>query len=135
MPVAVVALWVAAGVPPPGGGISNTALFIVGALGAAVVTGLVTWRLGKRLSSGNIDASAASDLWNESASIRQALLEEAVGLRAELASLRERLEVADSRLEAADARAAAGRVQAEACRRQIATLQRQVRELKRKGKA
>lgn len=135
-----------ASVPPHGS--STSLLVFLGAIAAAAITGLITWRISRRLNSSNIDTSSAADLWQASESIRQDLRNEVESQRTSLQTAADRLDAATQR--ATEAERQAARAEAEAAdwkqraltmeaevqrtKRQIATLQRQVRELRAERK-
>lgn len=62
---------------------SSTALVTAGVV--AAISGLVTWLVARRASSGSIDTSEAATLWDEGTVMRRELREEVVSLRQRLA--------------------------------------------------
>lgn len=92
---------------------------VLAAVGVGV-TGLVTWLVARRQTSGSVATSDASQLWQEGQSIRADMRTEIVGLRAELAASRK--ETAELRIELAATRGETRALRAElvALRRRLA---------------
>lgn len=135
----VVATIVSEPAPVTPGHSTPTFVLVIGAVGAALVTGYITWRISKRLNSGSIDTSAAADLWTESQAMRKELRDETVSLRSDIDALRRDLAGASQRAANAEAETVRWRDQALALgeevahlRRQVATCQRQLRDVRAK---
>jgi uncharacterized coiled-coil DUF342 family protein len=82
------------------------------AASTGIVTTVLTYLLSKRRSSGSVETSEASELWRESAALRDQLRTEAATLRAEVESMR--AEAAAMRTEMAALRAETAQLREEA---------------------
>src|SRR5437899_2310507 len=59
-------------------------LIPLGVVLAALVTGIITWQVTKRVNSGNVENTQATDLWKESQAMRAELRAEVADLRAKV---------------------------------------------------
>lgn len=104
---------------------------ILGAIGfvTATVTGLVSWAVARRRSSGTIATSDAASLWTESTQMRQDLRREVEGLRRELRETVDKLDAAIAQLVIANEAAAAAREETRIARDETAALREEIKNI------
>lgn len=96
---------------------------VIVAVSAAIgvgLTGLVTWLVARRQTSGSVATSDAAQLWQEGQSIRADMRTEIVGLRAELAAAREETRELRDELAASRSETRALRAELVALRKRLA---------------
>lgn len=91
---------------------------------AAIVGGLVTYLIARRGSSGRVETSEASTLWEESRAIRKELQEESASLRLRLAEAETKLAEALTKLAEANTSLVNAKWQAERLREEVLELRR-----------